>query len=264
MRRPPGWRCKAPGWWWLTAFKDAAADDADVLLPIAPFTETSGSLRQCRGPPAELRRRGQAAGRGRPAWKVLRVLGNLLGLAGLRSRVHGSGARRGAGRRVQPGVAAGQLCRTARCAAGADRRDRARGRRADLLDRPAGAPGAGPAGHGRCQAAGGRLVERAVAAPGPAARRQGRAQPGDMHALDARLRGPEPGRHRGAGCGRAMPTRWPWVRCSVPWASRRPRQAQAGECTCSIPCTNTAIRSWAPGSGWSSGAWSRSSSWWRR
>jgi NADH-quinone oxidoreductase subunit G len=144
----------------LTAFRDAAADDADVLLPIAPFTETAGSLRQCRGPPAELRRRGQARwarparpGRCCACWATCSA-------AGLRSRVHGSGARRGAGRRVQPGVAAGQLCRTARCAAGADRRDRAHRRRADLLDRPAGAPGAGAAGHGRCQAAGGRLVER--------------------------------------------------------------------------------------------------------
>ena len=38
-----------------------------------------GHLRESRRPVAELRRRGQAAGRSAPGWKVLRVLGNLAG-----------------------------------------------------------------------------------------------------------------------------------------------------------------------------------------
>jgi NADH-quinone oxidoreductase subunit G len=33
----------------LTAFKDAAVDNADVLLPIAPFTETAGSFVNAEG-----------------------------------------------------------------------------------------------------------------------------------------------------------------------------------------------------------------------
>ena len=56
---------------------------ADVLLPIAPFTETSGHVRERRRARAELPRRGRARrGQARPGWKVLRVLGTMLGLPG--------------------------------------------------------------------------------------------------------------------------------------------------------------------------------------
>jgi len=66
----------------MTAFRDAAVDDADVLLPIAPFTETSGSHVNTEGRLQSFVGVVKPAGEARPAWKVLRVLGNLLGLPG--------------------------------------------------------------------------------------------------------------------------------------------------------------------------------------
>ena len=67
----------------LTAFKPAPGDDlADVLLPIAPFTETSGSFVNADGRVQSFHGVVKPLGDARPAWKVLRVLGNLLGLAG--------------------------------------------------------------------------------------------------------------------------------------------------------------------------------------
>lgn len=66
----------------LTAFKDAAVDNADVLLPIAPFSETGGSFVNAEGRLQSFHGVVRALGDSRPAWKVLRVLGNLLGLDG--------------------------------------------------------------------------------------------------------------------------------------------------------------------------------------
>jgi NADH-quinone oxidoreductase subunit G len=66
----------------LTAFKDAAADVADVMLPIAPFTETAGSVVNAEGRLQSFHGVVKPLGETRPAWKVLRVLGNQLGLAG--------------------------------------------------------------------------------------------------------------------------------------------------------------------------------------
>ena len=66
----------------LTAFKDGIMDVANLVLPIAPFTETSGTYISCEGrvqtTQAVVRPRGEA----RPGWKVLRVLGNLVGAEG--------------------------------------------------------------------------------------------------------------------------------------------------------------------------------------
>src|SRR3954467_2618822 len=59
-----------------------AADYADVLLPIAPFTETSGSFVNCEGRLQSFNGAVKPLGDARPAWKLLRVLGNLLGLSG--------------------------------------------------------------------------------------------------------------------------------------------------------------------------------------
>jgi NADH-quinone oxidoreductase subunit G len=59
-----------------------AADYADVLLPIAPFTETSGSFVNCEGRLQGFNGAVKPLGDARPAWKVLRVLANLLGLPG--------------------------------------------------------------------------------------------------------------------------------------------------------------------------------------
>ncbi len=66
----------------LSAFKSAALDVADVLLPIAPFTETSGTFVNAEGRVQSFHGVVKPAGEARPAWKVLRVLGNMLGLAG--------------------------------------------------------------------------------------------------------------------------------------------------------------------------------------
>jgi len=66
----------------LSPYRHRAADYAHVLLPVSPFTETSGTFVSTEGrvqsfagvvPPLEDTR---------PAWKVLRVLGNLLGVPG--------------------------------------------------------------------------------------------------------------------------------------------------------------------------------------
>ncbi|MDT7835992.1 NADH-quinone oxidoreductase subunit NuoG [Aquabacterium sp. OR-4] len=66
----------------LTSFKDAAVDNADVLLPIAPFTETGGAFVNAEGRLQSFHGVTKPLGDARPAWKVLRVLGNLLGLEG--------------------------------------------------------------------------------------------------------------------------------------------------------------------------------------
>ncbi len=66
----------------LTSFADAAVPHADVLLPIAPFTETAGSFVNAEGRLQSFTGVVKPAGEARPAWKVLRVLGNLLGLPG--------------------------------------------------------------------------------------------------------------------------------------------------------------------------------------
>jgi len=66
----------------LTSFKDAAVENADVLLPIAPFTETAGSFVNAEGRLQSFTGVVPSLGDTRPAWKVLRVLGNLLGLPG--------------------------------------------------------------------------------------------------------------------------------------------------------------------------------------
>ena len=67
----------------MSAFKSAAAlDYADVLLPVAPFTETSGSYINTEGRVQSFNAVAKPLGETRPAWKVLRVLGNLLDLQG--------------------------------------------------------------------------------------------------------------------------------------------------------------------------------------
>ncbi|MBI2306428.1 MAG: NADH-quinone oxidoreductase subunit G [Rhodocyclales bacterium] len=67
----------------LTPFKDGAvADYADALLPITPFTETSGTFINTEGRVQRFNGVVQPQGEARPGWKVLRVLGNVLGLSG--------------------------------------------------------------------------------------------------------------------------------------------------------------------------------------
>ena len=66
----------------LTAFKSQALEHADVLLPIAPFTETSGTFMSMEGRVQSFAAVCKPLGECRPAWKVLRVLANTLGLPG--------------------------------------------------------------------------------------------------------------------------------------------------------------------------------------
>ena len=66
----------------LSAWKHQASDYADVLLPIAPFTETSGTFVSTEGRVQSFKGAVKPLGDARPAWKVLRVLGNLLDVSG--------------------------------------------------------------------------------------------------------------------------------------------------------------------------------------
>jgi NADH-quinone oxidoreductase subunit G len=66
----------------LSAFKHHALDYADVLLPVAPFTETSGTFVNTEGRAQSFKGAVKPLGDTRPAWKVLRVLGNLLEVQG--------------------------------------------------------------------------------------------------------------------------------------------------------------------------------------
>ncbi|WP_321957351.1 NADH-quinone oxidoreductase subunit NuoG [Burkholderia cenocepacia] len=55
-------------------------DYADVLLPVAPFTETAGTFVNAEGTVQSFNGVVRPLGDTRPAWKLLRVLGSLLGL----------------------------------------------------------------------------------------------------------------------------------------------------------------------------------------
>ncbi len=66
----------------LSPFQHRATEYADVLLPIAPFTETAGTFVNTEGRVQSFKGVVAPLGETRPAWKVLRVLGNLLGLDG--------------------------------------------------------------------------------------------------------------------------------------------------------------------------------------
>jgi NADH-quinone oxidoreductase subunit G len=65
----------------LSPFK-ANMDIADVLLPIAPWTETPGTFVNAEGRVQSFHAVVKPLGETRPGWKVLRVLGNMLGLQG--------------------------------------------------------------------------------------------------------------------------------------------------------------------------------------
>jgi len=66
----------------LSAYKHHAIEYADVLLPITPFTETSGTFISSEGRVQSFKGTVQPLGEARPAWKVLRVLGNMLNIPG--------------------------------------------------------------------------------------------------------------------------------------------------------------------------------------
>lgn len=66
----------------MSPYQHGAVEYAHVMLPIAPFTETAGTFVNTEGTVQQFSGVVQPLGETRPAWKVLRVLGNLLGVAG--------------------------------------------------------------------------------------------------------------------------------------------------------------------------------------
>ncbi|AOB32197.1 NADH dehydrogenase [Bordetella sp. H567] len=66
----------------LTPYRSAAAQWANVMLPVAPFTETSGTFVNAQGLAQGFKGTVAPFQQSRPAWKVLRVLGNVLQLSG--------------------------------------------------------------------------------------------------------------------------------------------------------------------------------------
>lgn len=65
----------------LTSFKSKAVEEyADILLPIATFAETSGTYINAEGQWQSFKGVVAPQGEARPAWKVLRVMANLMGL----------------------------------------------------------------------------------------------------------------------------------------------------------------------------------------
>ncbi|WP_071058516.1 NADH-quinone oxidoreductase subunit NuoG [Pelistega sp. MC2] len=66
----------------LTSYKSAASSWAKVMLPVAPFTETSGTFINAEGRVQSFKGVVASQGQSRPAWKVLRVMGNLLQFSG--------------------------------------------------------------------------------------------------------------------------------------------------------------------------------------
>ena len=104
----------------MTAFKSAADRHAHVLLPIAPFTETSGTFVNTEGRVQSFNGAVKPRGETRPAWKVLRVLGNLLNLdgfdhessEGVRSEITGGATD------LSARLGSGESMRTQRAAAG--------------------------------------------------------------------------------------------------------------------------------------------------
>lgn len=66
----------------MSPFKTAATEYADVILPISPFSETSGTFVNAEGRVQSFHGVVKPLGETRPAWKVLRVLGTMLGVDG--------------------------------------------------------------------------------------------------------------------------------------------------------------------------------------
>ena len=66
----------------LTPYRSSAQDWADVMLPVSPFTETSGTYVNAQGTAQSFKGTVAPFGQTRPGWKVLRVLGNVLQLPG--------------------------------------------------------------------------------------------------------------------------------------------------------------------------------------
>ena len=66
----------------FSPYRNGALEYADAILPIVPFTESAGTFVSAEGRVQSFNGTVRPLGDARPGWKVLRVLGNLLGLAG--------------------------------------------------------------------------------------------------------------------------------------------------------------------------------------
>src|SRR5258708_2978993 len=66
----------------MASYRSFAADYANVLLPVVPFTETSGTYVNCEGRMQSFKGAVNPGGGARRAWKVLRVLGILMSFPG--------------------------------------------------------------------------------------------------------------------------------------------------------------------------------------
>ena len=66
----------------MSSYLHKATEYAQVLLPVAPFTETAGTFVNIEGRVQSFQGVVRPLGETRPAWKVLRVLGTLMGVAG--------------------------------------------------------------------------------------------------------------------------------------------------------------------------------------
>jgi len=66
----------------LSAYNSKYLKNVDVILPVSPFTESSGTMINMEGRVQSYTAVTQSLGQSRPAWKVLRVLANHLNLKG--------------------------------------------------------------------------------------------------------------------------------------------------------------------------------------
>ncbi|MCX7901984.1 MAG: molybdopterin-dependent oxidoreductase, partial [Burkholderiaceae bacterium] len=66
----------------FSLFRNGALEYADAILPITPFTETSGTFINCEGRVQSFHGAVRPLGEARPGWKVLRALGSELALPG--------------------------------------------------------------------------------------------------------------------------------------------------------------------------------------
>ena len=66
----------------FSPYRNGALEYADAILPIVPFTESAGTFVSAEGRVQSFNGTVRPLGDARPGWKVLRVLGNLLGLPG--------------------------------------------------------------------------------------------------------------------------------------------------------------------------------------
>src|SRR6185436_1053733 len=85
----------------LSAYRNGTTDRAHVLLPVAPFTETAGTFVSMEGRAQSFNAVVKPLGETRPGWKVLRMLGAMVGLGGFEAETI-EAVRRG----IAPDIAA--------------------------------------------------------------------------------------------------------------------------------------------------------------